>query len=267
MARTDCGVRRGKGRRLVIEERASQLEAYRKGRESIRGHVEALGAPRREVAARPQPFMMAARRGAEVELYGRSGQLITGRYPDLVRALLALPMEHFLIDGEIVALDESGRPSFQRLQPRMALTNPREIESAAARIPVEGIFFDCLALGGHDLRRLPLTRRKECLRLLVPPLGPVHYVDHVQGHGQDFLEAAVEQRLEGIVAKRAGGAYEGGRSRDWIKIKGERRQEVVIGGYTDPQGSRGHFGALHVGLYDSGRLVYVSKVGTGFDET
>ena len=276
----------------MIEERASQLEAYRKGRESIRGHVEALGAPRREVAARTQPFMlatlgkrppsgegwlfeikfdgirvMAARRGAEVELYGRSGQLISGRYPDLVRALLALPMEHFLIDGEIVALDESGRPSFQRLQPRMALTNPREIESAAARIPVEGIFFDCLALGGHDLRRLPLTRRKECLRLLVPPLGPVHYVDHVQGHGQDFLEAAVEQRLEGIVAKRAGGAYEGGRSRDWIKIKGERRQEFVIGGYTDPQGSRGHFGALHVGLYDSGRLVYFSKVGTGFDET
>ena len=276
----------------MIEERASQLEAYRKGRESIRGHVEALGAPRREVAARTQPFMlatlgkrppsgegwlfeikfdgirvMAARRGAEVELYGRSGQLISGRYPDLVRALLALPMEHFLIDGEIVALDESGRPSFQRLQPRMALTNPREIESAAARIPVEGIFFDCLALGGHDLRRLPLTRRKECLRLLVPPLGPVHYVDHVQGHGQDFLEAAVEQRLEGIVAKRAGGAYEGGRSRDWIKIKGERRQQFVIGGYTDPQGSRGHFGALHVGLYDSGRLVYVSKVGTGFDET
>ena len=276
----------------MIEERASQLEASRKGRESIRGHVEALGAPRREVAARTQPFMlatlgkrppsgegwlfeikfdgirvMAARRGAEVELYGRSGQLISGRYPDLVRALLALPMEHFLIDGEIVALDESGRPSFQRLQPRMALTNPREIESAAARIPVEGIFFDCLALGGHDLRRLPLTRRKECLRLLVPPLGPVHYVDHVQGHGQDFLEAAVEQRLEGIVAKRAGGAYEGGRSRDWIKIKGERRQEFVIGGYTDPQGSRGHFGALHVGLYDDGRLTYVSKVGTGFDET
>ncbi len=280
----------------MIEERAPQLEAYRKtdvpGRqESIRRHLEALGAPRREVLARTQPFMLATlgdrppsgegwlfeikfdgvrvlaeRRGAEVELYGRSGQLITGRYPDLVRALLALPMEHFLLDGEIVALDEDGRPSFQRLQPRMALTNPREIEGAAARIPVEGVFFDCLALGGHDLRRLSLTRRKECLRLLVPPLGPVHYVDHVEGHGQAFLEAAVEQRLEGIVAKRAGRAYAGGRSGDWIKIKGQRRQEFVIGGYTDPQGSRGHFGALHVGLYDDGRLTYVSKVGTGFDQ-
>jgi bifunctional non-homologous end joining protein LigD len=258
---------------------------------SIRRHLEALDAPRREVAARTQPFMLAtlserppadkgwlfeikfdgvrvlaARRGEQVELYGRSGQLITGRYPDLVRALLALPTEHFVIDGEIVALDESGRPSFQRLQPRMALTDPREIESAAARVPVEGIVFDCLGLDGHDLRRLPLIRRKECLRLLVPPLGPVHYADHILEHGQAFLEAAADQRLEGIVAKKAASAYTGGRSRDWIKIKCQRRQEFVIGGYTDPQGSRGNFGALHVGLYDGARLVYVSKVGTGFDQ-
>ncbi|HEV8532679.1 MAG TPA: DNA ligase D, partial [Methylomirabilota bacterium] len=184
----------------------------------------------------------------------------------LVRALLALPVEHFVIDGEIVALDESGRPSFQRLQPRMTLTDPREIEAAAARVPVEAVFFDCLALDGHDLRRLPLTRRKDCLRLLVPPLGPVHYVDHVLEHGHAFLEAANEQRLEGIVAKKASSAYAGGRSRDWIKIKCQRRLEFVIGGYTDPQGSRGYFGALHIGVYDGARLAYVSKVGTGFDQ-
>ncbi len=258
---------------------------------SIRQHLDTLDAPRREVPAGSQPFMLAtlderapsdkgwlfeikfdgvrvlaARRGEQVELYGRSGQLITGRYPDLVRALLALPVEHFVIDGEIVALDERGRPSFQRLQPRMALTDPREIEAAAARVPVEGVFFDCLALDGHDLRRLPLTRRKDCLRLLVPPLGPVHYVDHVLEHGPAFLEAANEQRLEGIVAKKAASSYTGGRSRDWIKVKCQRRQEFVIGGYTDPQGSRGHFGALHIGVYDGARLVYVSKVGTGFDQ-
>jgi len=258
---------------------------------SIRQHLDTLDAPRREVPAGRQPFMLAtlderapsdkgwlfeikfdgvrvlaARRGEQVELYGRSGQLITGRYPDLVRSLLALPVEHFVIDGEIVALDESGRPSFQRLQPRMALTDLREIEAAAARVPVEGVFFDCLALDGRDLRRLPLTRRKDCLRLLVPPLGPVHYVDHVLEHGPAFLEAANEQRLEGIVAKKAASLYTGGRSRDWIKIKCQRRQEFVIGGYTDPQGSRGHFGALHIGVYDGARLVYVSKVGTGFDQ-
>jgi bifunctional non-homologous end joining protein LigD len=257
---------------------------------AVRGHLEKLGAPRRQVAARGQPFMLAtlgerppsgagwifeikfdgvrvlaARRGEEIELYGRSGQLITGRYPDLVQALLALPIEDFVIDGEIVALDERGRPSFQRLQPRMALTDPREIEAAAARVPVEGVFFDCLALDGRDLRRLPLTERKACLRLLVPPLGPVRYVDHVAGHGEAFLEAAAEQRLEGIVAKRAASVYAGDRSRDWIKIRCHRRQEFVVGGYTDPQGSRGYFGALHIGLYDGERLVYVSKVGTGFD--
>jgi len=195
--------------------------------------------------------VLATRRNGQVELYGRSGQLITGRYPDLVRALVALPVEHFVIDGEIVALDERGRPSFQRLQPRMALTDPREIEAAAARVPVEGVFF---------------ARRKDCLRLLVPPLGPVHYVDHVLAHGPAFLEAATEQRLEGIVAKKAASSYAGGRSRDWIKVKCQRRQEFVIGGYTDPQGSRGHFGALHIGVYDGARLVYVSKVGTGFDQ-
>ena len=257
---------------------------------SIRQHLDTLDAPRREVPAGSQPFMLAtlderapsdkgwlfeikfdgvrvlaARRGEQVALYGRSGQLITGRYPDLARALLALPVEHFVIDGEIVALDERGRPSFQRLQPRMALTDPREIEAAAARVPVEGVFFDCLALDGHDLRRLPLAQRKDCLRLLVPPLGPVHYVDHVLEHGPAFLEAANEQRLEGIVAKKAASSYTGGRSRDWIKVKCQRRQEFVIGGYTDPQGSRGHFGALHIGVYDGARLVYVSKVGTGFD--
>jgi bifunctional non-homologous end joining protein LigD len=257
---------------------------------AIRQRLEGLGAPRREVTVRRQPFMLAtlgervpsgkdwlyeikfdgvrvlaARRGALVELYGRSGQVITGRYPDLVRTLLALRVDHFVIDGEIVALDPGGRPSFQRLQPRMALTDPREIESAAARIPVEGAFFDCVELEGHDLRRLPLTQRKECLRMLVPPLGPVHYVDHVMEHGDAFLEAAAEARLEGIVAKRASSAYTGGRSRDWIKVKCQRRGEFVIGGYTDPQGARGYFGALHIGLYDGTRLVYVSKVGTGFD--
>ena len=258
---------------------------------AIRAHVDALAAPRREVTARSQPFLLAtlgdrpptergwlfeikfdgvrvlaARRGKAIELYGRSGQLITGRYPDLARFLLALPVEDFVIDGEIVALDEHGRPSFQRLQPRMALTDAREIEAAAARVPVEGVFFDCLALDGRDLRRLPLSERKACLRMLVPPLGPVRYVDHVAEHGAAFLEAATEQRLEGIVAKRAASAYTGGRSREWIKIKCQRRQEFVVGGYTDPQGSRGYFGALHIGLYDEGRLVYVSKVGTGFDQ-
>ncbi|MBI2553293.1 MAG: DNA ligase D [Candidatus Rokubacteria bacterium] len=257
----------------------------------LHARLEALKAPPREFSPREQPFMLATlaerpfsgqewlfeikydgvrvlahRRGDAVELSGRSGQVVTGRYPELARALHRLPVERFLIDGEIVAFDDSGRPSFQRLQARMGLTNPLDIERAMAAVPVVGIFFDCLALDGHDLRRLPLLERKECLRLLLPPLGPARYGDHVLEHGAEFFAAASEQRLEGVVAKKVTSLYVGGRSREWVKVKCQRRQEFVIGGYTAPQGSRGYFGALHLGLYEGPRLVYVSKVGTGFDQ-
>jgi bifunctional non-homologous end joining protein LigD len=272
---------------LTVEEIAN-VEARRA---AIRARLEALGAPRREVPSRDQPFMLAtlgdkpfskegwlfeikydgvrvfaSRRGDAVQLHGRSRQVVTGRYPEVVAALSALPVDRFLIDGEIVALDPDGKPSFQRLQSRMGLTNPRDIERAAAQVPAVGVFFDCLMLDGHDLRRLPLHARKECLGLLLPPLGQIRYGDHVPTRGEAFFAAASEAHLEGIVAKKASSVYLGGRSRDWIKIKCQRRQEFVIGGYTDPQGSRPYLGALHIGLYEGGRLIYVSKVGTGFDE-
>lgn len=259
--------------------------------EAIRAHLAARKAPRHEVTAKTQPFMLATldtrpfshkdwvfeikydgvrvlaeRRGETVALYGRNGQSFAERYPDLVADLRALAIDQFVIDGEIVALDERGKPSFGRLQARMGLTKPRDIERAMSQVPVVGYFFDCLALLGHDLRRLPLLQRKESLRMFVPLLGPVRYGDHVSVEGEAFYEAASEQRLEGILAKKAASAYGGGRSRDWIKIKCQIRQDFVIGGYTVPQGTRGYFGALHIGLYDGGRLAYVSKVGTGFDD-
>ncbi|MGH7431075.1 MAG: DNA ligase D, partial [Candidatus Methylomirabilales bacterium] len=272
---------------LTVEE-IRDLPAKRAG---LGARLHALKAPRRDLSPRNQPFMLATpaerpfssnewlfevkydgvrvlayRQGEVVELYGRSGQMITGRYPDLASALQALPVDRFLIDGEIVALDESGKPSFEHLQARMGLTSPRDIERAVAAVPVIGVFFDCLALDGHDLRRLPLLDRKDCLRLFLPPVGPVRYGDHVLEHGEAFFEVASAERLEGIVAKKVKSPYVGGRSREWIKVKCLRRQEFVIGGYTDPQGGRSYFGALHVGIYDGPRLVYVSKVGTGFDE-
>ncbi len=211
--------------------------------------------------------VLARRQGDAIELYGRSGQVITPRYPELLRPLRALPLDEFLIDGEIVALDDSGKPSFERLQARMGLTNPRDIERAVSAVPVVAIFFDCLALDGHDLRRLPLLDRKESLKLILPALGILRYGDHVVEQGEAFFEAASAERLEGIVAKKVDSLYVGGRSRDWIKLKCQRRQEFVIGGYTDPQGGRTSFGALHLGIYEGPRLVYVSKVGTGFDST
>jgi DNA ligase D-like protein (predicted ligase)/DNA ligase D-like protein (predicted 3'-phosphoesterase) len=276
---------------LTVEEMADRAGHIA----AVRARLDARGAPRGTVEARAQPFALAAqakapfadpawlyeikydgvrvlaeRRGERVALYGRSGQDTTSRYPEIVRALESLAIDRFVIDGEIVALDASGRPSFQRLQPRMGLTDPGDVAFAAQQRPAVGVFFDCLQLDDRDLRRQPLLDRKECLRWLVPALGTVRYGDHVVGEGVAFYEAASAQRLEGIVAKKARGPYPAGRTRDWIKIKCQRAQAFVIGGYTDPQGARGHFGALNLGVYDgppdASRLVYVSKVGTGFDE-
>ena len=272
---------------LTVEEIGGASEK----RAALDALLASLGAPMGEVAARRQPLMLATlaertpagpgwlfeikydgvrvlaeRDGDTVALYGRKGDAVTVRYPEVARALRALPVPRFVIDGEIVALGEDGRPSFQRLQARMHLTRADEVDAARAAVPATGIFFDCLALEGRDLRRRPLLERKRCLELLVPPRGVARYCEHVAGGGPAFFEAVGELGLEGVVAKRAASTYAGGRSRDWLKVKCLHRQEFVIGGYTAPQGSRGHFGALHLGLYEEGRLVYVSKVGTGFDE-
>jgi bifunctional non-homologous end joining protein LigD len=259
--------------------------------ESLRARVTALRAPRgdlrasqvRHMLATPveKPFsrrgwlfeikydgvrVIAERRGDEVRMLGRSGEDITARYPEIAAALAALAVPHLVIDGEIVAYDESGRPSFGRLQKRMLLNRPRDVAAAMARVPVRAVFFDCLALEGHDLRRLPLLERKELLAFALPPAGVVQSSDHVAEHGQAFFEAASEMGLEGIVAKRADSVYAGKRSTDWMKIKCQRRQEFVIGGYTEPRGGGRHFGALHVGVYEEGRLRHVTRVGSGFDD-
>ena len=264
---------------------------------TVRADLERLGAARRAVRAKgltpmlatleEQPFdregwifeikydgvrVIAGREGDQVELYGRSGQSITARYPEIAEALRALPFDSFVLDGEIVAPDEGGQPSFQHLQHRMHLVNKHDIERARTQAPVVAMFFDCLALMGHDLRRSPLVDRKECMRQVVPALGAARYGGHIERLGMQFFEAAGAMKLEGIVAKRAESSYVSTRSRDWIKIKCQHRQEFVIGGWTDPQGSRGHFGALDVGVYEPGappggaqKLVYVTAVGTGFD--
>jgi len=209
--------------------------------------------------------VVAQRQKSAVDLYGRSGQVITNRYPEICRALGRLFVGEFVIDGELVSLDERGRSSFQRLQLRMHLSNPHDIERAMTVAPVEGIFFDCLALDGHDLRALPLVKRKEYLQSVLPPLGRVRYTEYFNVDGEAFFNAASEHELEGIVAKKADSRYVSGRSPNWLKIKCQKREDFIVGGYTDPQGGRGHFGALHLGLYRGDKLVYISKVGTGFD--
>ena len=276
---------------LTLEE----MREPRRRADRLRAFLDARRAPARDVPLSSAGFMlatlverpfsdpawlfeikydgvrvMAERRGDRVELRGRSGDSITTRYPEIAAALARLPVDRFLLDGEIVAPDEAGRPSFQRLQGRMHLTRARDIAVAAETAPVSAVMFDCLAVDGRDLRGLPLPDRKECLALVVPPLGPVRYGDHVAAEGEAFFALVEREGLEGIVAKRADSQYVAGRSRHWLKIKCQRRQEFVIGGYTTGQGARAQLGALHVGVYDAppargGRLVYVSKVGTGFD--
>jgi bifunctional non-homologous end joining protein LigD len=272
---------------LTVEELRDGVQRI----ETLRRRLTELGAPRADIAPRGALVMLAtlveapptdpdwlfeikydgvrvlaSRADDKVELRGRSGQVVTARYPEVAAALRALPLRQFLLDGEIVALDDEGRSSFQRLQERMGLTRPADVERARAEVPVGMVAFDALGLDGRDLRRLPLEARKECLRLLVPARGVIAYGDHVEGHGAEFLAAACEQRLEGVIAKRRDSPYVARRSRDWLKIKCLLEQEFVIGGYTVPQGMRAHFGALHLGLYENGELVYVSKVGTGFDD-
>jgi bifunctional non-homologous end joining protein LigD len=210
--------------------------------------------------------VIAERRGEEVRMLGRSGEDITARYPEIAAALHGLVVPGLVLDGEIVAYDESGRPSFGRLQKRMLLNRPRDVAAAMARVPVRAVFFDCLALEGHDLRGLGLLARKDCLARVLPPAGVIQAGDHVAEHGGAFFEAASEMGLEGMIAKRADSRYLGKRSPDWVKIKCQRRQEFVIGGTTEPSRGGRRFGALHVGIYEGGRLRHVTRVGSGFDE-
>ena len=210
--------------------------------------------------------VIAERRGDDVRMFGRSGEDITARYPEIAGAIAALAVPNLVLDGEIIAFDDSGRPSFGRLQKRMLLSKPRDIAAAMARVPVRAVFFDCLALEGHDLRKLPLRDRKELLARALPPAGIVQSADHVEAQGEAFYEAASEMGLEGIIGKRADSTYTGRRAPEWVKIKCQKRQEFVIGGWTEPRGSGRHFGALHVGVFEDGRLKHVTRVGSGFDD-
>jgi bifunctional non-homologous end joining protein LigD len=206
----------------------------------------------------------AVRRDAgEVTLASRSGKSLTSAYPELVEALEAEPATEFAADGEIVAFDGS-RTSFERLQGRMGIHDPRLARMTG--IPVFLYLFDLLEFDGHDLTGLPLRRRKAALRRAFSFHGPVRYTPHRNERGEDLFAAACEKGWEGLIAKRGDSPYVHSRSRDWLKLKCSFEQELVIGGFTAPQGSRQRFGALLVGYHEDGELRYAGKVGTGFSE-
>jgi len=202
----------------------------------------------------------------EVMLVSRNQNEMTSLYPELHDLPSRVKGSRVVIDGEIVALDEKGRSSFSLMQQRAGIRSGVKRTRQDKSIPVLYYAFDLLYLDGYNLMKVELEKRKELLRAIIEPSDIVRYSEHFVSEGERLYEAAKEQGLEGIVAKCRTGHYIQKRSRDWLKVKITRRQECVIGGYTDPRGSREHFGSLVLGLYDDhGHLIHVGNAGTGFN--
>jgi bifunctional non-homologous end joining protein LigD len=207
---------------------------------------------------------LAFKSGGTTRLMTRNQKEDTGTYPELAQALAAQQADDFIIDGEIVAFDGS-QTSFARLQQRLGVRHPGP--DLLAAVPVLYYIFDVLWADGRDVRPLPLRERKAILRDLLTFAGPLLFTEHQDTDGEAYFRQACASGWEGLIAKRADAPYRAGRSRDWLKFKCESGQEFVIGGFTDPRGSRTGFGALLLGYYDPGhRLVYAGKVGTGFNQ-
>jgi DNA ligase D-like protein (predicted ligase) len=202
--------------------------------------------------------------GGSVRLFSRNRKPVEGGYPELVEALSLAVRGDAVLDGEIVAPDPAtGLSSFARLQQRMHL---RDLQRATRTgVSVELYLFDCLFYEGIDLTGLPLLDRKKVLRDVVWYDGAIRFTPYRTTGSAAMYREACAKGAEGIIAKRAESRYVSGRSADWLKIKCVQQQEFVIGGYTGPQGSREHLGALLVGYYDGGMLRYAGKVGTGYD--
>ena len=207
--------------------------------------------------------VIAYRDGGRVRLMSRTGKEQNPSYPELVEALGRQDPGDFVVDGEIVAFDR-GLPSFERLQGRMQIKDPERARRTG--IAVHLYLFDLLGLDGQDTRNLPLRTRKEILRQTLSFDEPLHFTSHRNERGEEFFREACRRGWEGLIAKRADSPYVGKRSRDWLKLKCSHQQELVIGGFTAPQGSRTEFGALLVGYYEGGGLRYAGKVGTGFNQ-
>jgi bifunctional non-homologous end joining protein LigD len=208
--------------------------------------------------------MLAAAGTSGAALYTRNGIDATPRFPEVARALAALPVEYAVLDGEIVAQGPDGRPSFERLQQRALLTRPAEIARAAIESPVLYQVFDLLGFGDVDLRDLPLARRKAFLARLLPPLGALRLAPHFEQRGEAVYAEIQALGLEGMLAKRADAPYRSGRSSAWKKIRSLETADLVIVGFTAPAGSRSGFGALHLAAASPDGLVYAGRVGSGF---
>jgi DNA ligase D-like protein (predicted ligase) len=204
---------------------------------------------------------IAHKDGGKVRLQSRTAKDLTGTYPEVREAVAGQQDRELLLDGEVVAFDGE-QTSFSRLQRRLGVTSPSA--ELVAAYPVVFCVFDLLALDGDDLRGQPLLERRARLTEAVRPSSALQLSEAWSDDSQRRFARACRSGWEGLIAKRAQAPYVGGRSRDWLKLKCVWEQEFVIGGYTDPSGSRTDFGALLVGYYEGGRLRYAGKVGTGY---
>ena len=204
---------------------------------------------------------LAVRDGSGTRLYSRSGRDVTVAFPEVAEALEEQAVTDFVVDGEVVAFD-AGRTSFARLQPRIHLSSAAKARRTG--IAVFFYVFDVLRADGEDVRRRPLLERKRVLRSLLTFDGPVRLTPHRRAAGEEYFAEICGRGWEGLIAKRAAASYPRGRTKDWLKFKCEAGQELVVVGWTDPEGSRESLGALLLGYHRDDDLVYAGKVGTGF---
>lgn len=205
-------------------------------------------------------------RNGKTRFISRNQIEMTAQYPELGNVAESIRASDAVLDGEIVALDESGVSRFQLLQRRLGRKNATEIERLAVKSRVAYYVFDLLYCDGFDLMECKLTARKRALQKILRSSKNVLYSDHIIGEGEKLFREVAKVPLEGIIGKLLEGTYVQRRSPAWLKIKTIQQSEVVVGGFTEPRNSRAYFGALVVGLYSEGQLHYVAHTGGGFNQ-
>jgi len=210
--------------------------------------------------------VVSAIESGKVRLRSSNGNDITGRYPELQALAGALDGHVVVLDGEVVAFDDDGRPNFGLLQHRMHVASAAEVRKRADTVPITYVVFDLLHLDGHDVTPLPYRDRRRLLKDLVPDDGCWTVPEHREADGNALLDAVRTRGLEGVVAKKIDSPYvPGKRSSSWVKVKVRLRQEFVVGGWQPGERGRdGQIGSLLIGVYDGASLRYCGKVGTGF---
>lgn len=258
----------GRSMARIARERAAE---WNSGKKKARADLKFIAPMKATLVAKPPAHdewlyelkfdgyrALALKDGSEVNLLSSNAKNFSRRFPEIAEAVAELPASAAIFDGEIVALDDEGRSSFQLLQ---------AIELGEERPPLAYYIFDLLHHDGVDLRGKPLhERRQQLAALLKGAAEPIRYSAEIRGDPKRLLKMVGERGLEGIIGKERESRYESGRrSHSWIKLKCVAEQELVIGGYTPPEGTRKHFGALLVGYFSGEKLQFAGKVGTGFN--